>query len=83
MAVLAAHVDDTTAAVLLETRRLSSLVDALDERGRLPLLEITLPALRWQWVTADLGINAYNVTASQTFEVKFGDYFYSTRPTQN
>ena len=32
--------------VFEETRWLSSLVDSLDERGRLPLLEITLPALR-------------------------------------
>lgn len=33
-------------AVLVETRRLLPLVDALDERARLPLLEIALPALR-------------------------------------
>jgi Zn-dependent protease with chaperone function len=32
--------------VFEETRRLSPLVESLDDRGRLPLLEITLPALR-------------------------------------
>ena len=48
MAHLAANADP---GVYEETRRLTGLVDGLDARARLPLIEISLPALRTLTVT--------------------------------